>query len=433
MEIDAKIGAKMFKLAETLWPINRSITGQGVRDTLSIIRDHLPDLTIHEVASGLEVFDWTVPKEWEISEAYILLPSGEKICDFQINNLHLVGYSIPVCKTLTLNELQEHLYSLPDQPDAIPYITSYYAPRWGFCIAHSEREKLVSGNYQVVIKSRLFNGSLTYGELILPGESTKEVFLSTYICHPSMANNELSGPIITTFLAKWLSEGRANKYTYRIVFIPETIGSIVYLSKNLDSMKANVFSGFNITCVGDNRAYSYLPSRKGDTISDDVAQHVLKHLSPNFISYQWKDRGSDERQYCAPHVDLPIASIMRTKYGEYPEYHTSLDTLVTVVSKEGLSGGYNALRLAIEVLERNVYPCVKVSCEPQLGKRGLYPTLSTKNIKSEVGLMMDLITWSDGSKSLLEIAEICDVPVWDLYPLLDLMVSNDLISVSNTQ
>lgn len=428
------VGNKIYSLALKLWPINRSLTGDGVRETLSILRDELPELQIIEVPSGTKAFDWTVPKEWKVHQAWILAPSGQKICDFAVNNLHLVGYSIPFHATLNLKQLNEHLHSLPDQPTAIPYVTSYYTERWGFCISQEDRNQLVEGDYEVFIDSELFDGKLTYGELIIPGESTKEVFLSTYICHPSMANNELSGPIITTFLAKWLSERLANKYTYRIVFIPETIGSILYLSKNLDNMKANIFSGFNITCVGDNRAYSYLPSRKGDTISDDVAKHVLKYLSPNFISYQWKDRGSDERQYCAPHVDLPIASIMRTKYGEYPEYHTSLDTLGTVVSKEGLSGGYNALKLALEVLERNVFPTVKVSCEPQLGKRGLYPTLSTKkSIKSEVDLMMDLITWSDGSKSLLEIAEICDVPVWDLYSLLDLMVSNDLISVSNTQ
>jgi aminopeptidase-like protein len=267
--------------------------------------------------------------------------------------------------------------------------------------------------------------------MIIPGKSKKEVFLSTYICHPSMANNELSGPVVTTFLAKWLNERKENKYTYRIIFIPETIGSIVYISKNLKKMKENIFAGFNVSCVGDDRSYSYLPSRNGNTISDAVAKHVLKHLSSSFISYEWKDRGSDERQYCAPHVDLPIASIMRTKYGEYSEYHTSLDTLGTVVTDQGLSGGFNALRSAIEVLENNIYPTVQVKCEPQLGKRGLYPNLSTKDVKEEVGLMMDLITWSDGSRSLLEIAEICHVPMWELYPLLELMVSNDLISVAD--
>jgi len=426
-------GSDIYNLAKQLWPINRSLTGDGVRHTLAILKEILPRLNIFEVPSGTSAFDWTVPKEWQVKDAYIVAPSGNRICSFKENNLHLLGYSAPINKVLSLSELQSHLHSLPEQPDAIPYVTSYYKENWGFCISHDEREKLVDGDYQVVIESRLFTGSLTYGELIIPGTSEKEVFLSTYICHPSMANNELSGPAVTTFLAKWLSERESNKYTYRIIFIPETIGSIVYLSKNLEKMKANIYAGFNVSCVGDDRAFSYLPSRNGNTISDAVAQHVLKHLSPNYISYQWKDRGSDERQYCAPHIDLPVVSIMRTKYCEYPEYHTSLDTLGTVVTEQGLSGSFNAIKLALEVLEKNIHPTVKVLCEPQLSKRGLYPTLSTKDRKKEVGLMMDLITWSDGSKSLLEIAEICHVPIWELYPLLDLMVGNELISITNKQ
>ena len=406
------IGTEIHGLAKKLWPINRSITGDGVRETLSILKDeHLPNLLIKEVPTGTEVLDWVVPREWKVRDAYIRTPSGEKICDFKKNNLHLLGYSTSIHQSMTLDELNQHLYSLNTQPDAVPYITSYYAERWGFCITQKQRDQLVDGVYEVFIDSELFSGSLTYGELILPGESSEEVFLSTYICHPSMANNELSGPTVTTYLAQWLDSIPYRKYTYRIVFIPETIGSITYISQNLDWLKSHMMAGFNITCVGDDRTYSYLPSRNGLTISDDIAKHVLKWIQPEFEIYTWADRGSDERQYCAPGVDLPIASIMRTKYGEYPEYHTSLDDLVHVVTPDGLEGGYNALKLAIEAIEKNCYPKMTVLGEPQLGKRGLYPTLSTKKSGDEVRLMMDFITWADGSKSLIEIAEVCKVPV----------------------
>ena len=427
----SSVSDEMFNLAQTLWPINRSLTGEGVRETLSIIKDYLPALTFHEVPSGTEVFDWVVPKEWRVVNAWIITPSGDKICNFKDNNLHLVGYSVPVSKKLSLKDLEEHLHTLPTQPTAIPYVTSYYEERWGFCMSQKQRDELCEGEYEVLIDSILFDGSMTYGELIIPGETEQEIFLSTYVCHPSMANNELSGPVVTTFLAKWLTQREKNKYTYRIIFIPETIGSIAYLAANLPKMKTNIVAGFNVSCVGDDRQYSYLPSRRGDTISDLVAVHVLKYVAPDFKSYKWKDRGSDERQYCAPHVDLPIASIMRTKYGEYPEYHTSLDTLGGVVSKKGLAGGYDVIVRSIEAIEKNVYPCVNVNCEPQLGKRGLYPTLSNNSTNQEVGLMMDFIAWSDGTKSLLEIAEICEVPVWELYSIMNEMARHDLISLND--
>lgn len=374
------IGNEIYGLAEKLWPINRSLTGEGVRQTLRIIQKEIPELKLFEVPSGTQVFDWVVPKEWNVNDAYIVTPSGKKICDFKKNNLHLVGYSTPVSLKLSLAELQEHLYSLPNQPNAIPYITSYYKERWGFCISHEERLGLEEGEYEIYIDTQLFDGSLTYGEILLKGESSKEVFISTYVCHPSMANNELSGPCVTTFLAKKLKELGRTKYSYRLIFIPETIGSITYLSKNIEHLKKSVVAGFNVSCVGDNRDYSYLPSRSGNTLSDQIAKHVLKYTCSTYKSYSWSDRGSDERQYCAPGVDLPIASIMRTKYGMYDEYHTSLDDLINVVTAEGLDGGFNAIWNAIEALERNVYPKVKVICEPQLGKRGLYPTLSTKGV-----------------------------------------------------
>ncbi len=421
------IGKQIHEFATELWPINRSLTGAGVRETLKKIQAHLPDLKIHSVASGSQVFDWSVPKEWHVNEAYIITPDGKRICDFQTNNLHLVGYSTPFDDTLSLDELQEHLYSLPEQPDAIPYITSYYKERWGFCISHNERAQLEQGDYRVVIDSRLFDGQLNYGELIIKGGSEEEIFLSTYVCHPSMANNELSGPTVVAFLAKWLLEQEALRYTYRIVFIPETIGSIAYLSRNLTHMKKNVAAGFNVTCVGDDRAYSYLPSRAETTISDEVAQHVLGWIDPNYVRYGWTDRGSDERQYCAPGVDLPIASIMRTKHGHYPEYHTSHDNLTDVVTPEGLDGGYWAIRRALEILENNKTYRMKVFCEPQLGKRGLYPTLSTKETWDQVSTMMNFISYCDGTRTLLEIANKIEVPAWNLYEIAARFVARDLL------
>jgi aminopeptidase-like protein len=403
------------------------LTGEGVRETLNKILEHVPNLVLKSVPSQTKVFDWTVPQEWAVREAYIITPSGEKICDFTKNNLHLLGYSIPFSGELTLGELKKNLYTLPDQPDAIPYITSYYKKRWGFSLSQNQLNSLQDGKYKVLIDTKLFDGELNYAELFIPGKSEKEIFLSTYICHPSMANNELSGLAVTTFLAKWLSSIKTLEYSYRFVFIPETIGSITYLSKNHIEMKKKIFAGFNVTCVGDNRAYSYLPSRNGKTISDIVANHVLKWTDKNFVIYNWLDRGSDERQYCAPGIDLPVASIMRTKYGKYPEYHTSLDNLKNVVTAEGLDGGYWAIRRAIEAIEKNKKFIVNVFCEPQLGKRGLYPTLSVNKKDKDVTLMQDLLSLCDGRSSLLEIAEKLNVPIWDLYDVTDKLQKHNLI------
>ena len=361
-----KIGCEIHKFAKELWPLNRSITGDGVRQTLERIKFHLPELQIESINSGTSVFDWIIPREWSVYEAYIVSPSGERICDFRVNNLHLLGYSIPFEEKIKLKELKEHLYTLPDQPNAVPYITSYYKERWGFCLSQDQYDQLKEGEYYVKIDTKLFDGVLNYAELKIEGKSSKEVFISTYICHPSMANNELSGPTVVTYLAKWLSELKRRDYTYRIVFIPETIGSITYLSLHHDSMKKNIVSGFNVSCVGDDRSYSYLPSRDGNTLSDRIARHVLKHTDTGFKKYTWRDRGSDERQYCAPGIDLPIASIMRTKYGQYPEYHTSLDDLENVVTPKGLDGGYWALRRALEAIEKNKKYRVTVLCEPQM-------------------------------------------------------------------
>tara|TARA_B100001113_G_scaffold149694_1_gene122777 strand:- start:6485 stop:7759 length:1275 start_codon:yes stop_codon:yes gene_type:complete len=421
------IGKKIYNFAETLWPINRSLTGDGVRETLLEIKKHIPNLKVHEVNTGTKAFDWTVPKEWRINDAWIKTPDGRMICNFKENNLHLVGYSMPFHGKLTLEDLQKKLFSLPAQPDAIPYITSYYKEDWGFCIKDSERKRLKDGDYEVFIDSELFNGSLTYGELLIKGKEKKEIFLSTYLCHPSMANNELSGPCVTTFLSKHISSLENRRYSYRIVFIPETIGSIVYLSKNLKKMKESTHAGYNITCVGDNRSFSYLPSRNGKTISDKVALHVLKHIDKDFKKYEWSDRGSDERQYCSPNIDLPVSSIMRTKYGEYPEYHTSLDNLNDVVSAEGLNGGFEILKLAIETIENNIYPKITVMCEPQLGKYDLYPSIGGPKATKELRIMSNLISYSDGKHDLIDIADICDIPVWELYPIVKNLESKGLL------
>lgn len=422
----AEVGDFCHELARELFPICRSLTGPGVRETLACLKALLPDLTVHEVASGTPAFDWVVPDEWTIRDAYIADESGVRIVDFRSHNLHIVGYSEPVDIWVDLEELDKHLYSLPDQSTAIPYVTSYYSRRWGFCLPHEQRASLKPGKYHVVVDADLKPGVLNYGELIIPGETKEEIFISTYICHPSMANNELSGPVVATALALWASSLERKKYTYRFVFIPETIGSIVYLSRNISHLKSHVVAGFNISCIGDDRAYSYLPTRNGNTLSDKAALHVLKHLAPDFSRYTWLDRGSDERQYCAPGVDLPMATITRSKYGVYPEYHTSLDDL-TLVTPTGLAGGFEALKKAIEAIEHNAKFKVSVFGEPQLGRRGLYPTVSARGSADAVRGMMNLISYCDGERSLLEIADIIGVPIWEVVKLANPLRENGLL------
>ena len=416
----------MYALAAKLFPIHRSITGDGVRRTLGEIRQLVPELRIHEVPSGTRVLDWEIPHEWRVRCAYVEDEQGRRIVDFKKNSLHVVAYSVPVDVTVSLEELDAHLYSLPDRPDAVPYVTAYYKDGWGFCVAHEERRRLKAGRYHVVIDSTLEPGSLTYGELVLPGQEAQEVFLSTYVCHPSLANDNVSGPVVTTFLAKWLRERTDRRYTYRVVYVPETIGSITYLSRHLEHMKRHTLAGFVVTCVGDDRCYSYMPSRGGDTVADRVCLHLLRHYAPDFVRYSFLQRGSDERQYCSPGVDLPVVSIMRSKYEEYPEYHTSHDDL-SIISPAGLGGAYEMLRKAIVALERNHRYRMTVPGEPQLGKRGLYPSVHQPGSVDQVRSMRNLIAYCDGRRDLVGVADAIKVPIDQCYSLVDQLLAHNLL------
>lgn len=432
MENNDFSGSKMYQWATDLFPVCRSITGNGVRQTLSYLKNILPDLSIHEISSGYQAFDWTVPDEWNIKDAFIADEDGRKLIDFQSHNLHVLGYSEPVEKMMTYEELDGFLYSLPEQPDAIPYITSYYKRRWGFCLTENQRNQLrnnPSAKYYVKIDSTLEPGHLTYGELIIQGKTKNEILLSTYICHPSMANNELSGPVITTALAQWLLQQQDLNFTYRILFIPETIGSIVYLSKHWQYLKQHTKAGFVITCVGDENNYSYIASRLGKTLADKVAKHCLDHKVGDYKKFTFLDRGSDERQYCSPGIDLPVCSICRSKYGEYSEYHTSLDDL-NFISPKGLEDSYQLFKECLWILENNKKHKLLVLCEPQLGKRGLYPTLSTKESGASVRNMMNLIAYADGNHDLVDIAEIIGVYAGDLVDIANQLLDAGLFIIN---
>lgn len=417
-------GEAMHSLMAKLWPICRSLTGQGVRDTLDILATEMPSLERHEVQSGQKCFDWVVPDEWNIKDAYIVTPSGSRICELRHNNLHVMGYSVPIDQELSLEELQCHLYSLPTLPQAIPYVTSYYTPRWGFCLSEIERRNLQPGTYRAVIDSTLAPGKLNFADLIIEGESDDEVLCSTYICHPSMANNELSGPVVATYLVKWLLALPRRRYTYRFVFIPETIGSIAYLSQHIQHLKKKVIAGFMINCVGDERSYGFMPSRAGNSLSDRAAQHALRHHVGEYESHSFVMRGSDERQYCSPGIDLPIASLFRSKYDTYPEYHTSLDDM-TFVTPAGLTGGLQAFQRSLQAVEANRTFRAQILGEPNLGSRGLYPTLSTKETFSAVFGMINTFAYSDGSRDLIDIADLINQPIWELAKAArDLEVNN---------
>ncbi len=402
------VGEEMYKMVYELFPYNRSLTGDGVRKTLRFIQEHLPMLEIFEVPSGTKAFDWTVPKEWAINDAWVADLSGKKLIDFKNNNLHVLGYSTPVDKIVTRDELEAHLYSLVDQPEAIPYVTSYYKENYGFCLTHIQRESLGEGPFHIFIDSQLFNGNMTYAELFIPGETQEEILFSTYVCHPSMANNELSGPVVATALAKHIQSLEVRHYSYRFLFTVENIGATYYISKNLDHMRRHIKAGWVLTCIGDNRTYSYVPSRAGNSLTDSISRRVLQDLGREFKEYMWLDGGSDERRYNSPGVELPIGSLMRSMYGEYPEYHTSLDNL-ELVSPSGLQGGLEMMQKVVRILETNFLWTINTLCEPQLGRRGLYPNTSTKSSGVEVRNLINVISFLDGNLDLLEIAEKCKV------------------------
>ena len=426
-------GDRIYSWAEDLFPICRSISGKGVRKSLKYLKKILPDLKIKEINSGSKVYDWIVPDEWEIKDAYIKSENGKKIVDFKKNNLHLVGYSIPINKNITKRELFKNLYFLRNQPNAIPYITSYYKRRWGFCISYNEYKILdkrysYNDKFKVVINSNLNKkGNLNYGELILKGKSKKEILISTYICHPSMANNELSGPIVSMGLINNFKNKKLNK-TLRFIFIPETIGSISYLSKNIRHLKKNVIGGYNLSCIGDERQHSCMFSKYQNSPSDEAVIEAYKLLKiKKYKIYSFLKRGSDERQYNSPGVDLKISSIFRTKYGEYSEYHTSLDNF-DLVTLKGCVGGFNVARKSIEILLERIYPKCKIICEPQMGKRGLYPTLSTKNQKKLTRNYMNFLQYADGTNSLEKISNLIKLDLKSVKKIYIILLKNNLIN-----
>ncbi len=388
---------------------------------------------IFSVPSGTKVFDWTVPKEWRITEAYIEDENHTRIIDTAKNNLHVMGYSLPVDEWVDLEELKKHIYTQPDQPDVIPYVTSYYKERFGFCMSQKQKDSLKPGKYHMFIDSELFDGVLNYAEIVIPGESDREIFFSTYICHPSMANNECSGPALAVELLTYVKNLKARRYTYRFIFIPETIGSITYLSQggNLAHLKEKMTAGFNLSCVGDNKNYSIVESRYGNTLADSVLKNVLHfHTGGNYSCYSFLQRGSDERQYNAPGIDLPVVCFCRSKFGEFPEYHTSADNM-SFVSPEGFQGSYDVMTKVINALEANRKYKVKVLGEPQLGRRGLYPTTSQKGSYDGIRALTNLIAYSDGNNDLIDISNRIGVPVDTLIPICETLRDNNLLEAVN--
>lgn len=421
----------MEKYFDRLWPINRSLTGNGNRETLKILSG-LAEIKISEIPSGTECFDWTVPPEWNVNEAWIKDSKGNTIVDFRKNNLHLMSYSEKFSGRLKLKELKEHLYTLQKQPDVIPYLTSYYKRRWGFCISHNQFLNLKDDEYQVLIDSDLNpNGSMTIGEAVIKGSTDDEVLFSTYICHPSMANNELSGPLVTSFIYNELKKNPKPRFTYRFLFLPETIGAVYYLSVNGKQLREKLKAGYVVTCIGDPGRFTYKRSRRGNTLADRAAEYVLNNSGKEFVIEDFFPTGSDERQYCSPGFDLPVGSLMRTRYGKYVEYHTSADDK-NFISFQGMEESVKKYLEIISVLEANYFYISKNPfCEPQLGKRGLYPTVgSDKETSMHVDSYMWILSFADGSNDMLRIAEKSGIGFKKLTDAAEKLIEKELIEIS---
>jgi aminopeptidase-like protein len=420
-------GEEMYRFIERAYPLCRSITGDGVRQTLAMIGERIP-LEVSEVPSGTPVFDWTVPKEWNIRDAWIKDPSGRKVVDFQACNLHVLNYSVPVHERLPLAELRRHLFTLPDKPDLIPYRTSYYREAWGFCLSHRVLESLPEGEYEVLIDSTLAGGSLTYGECLLPGDSGREVLLSTHVCHPSLCNDNLSGIAVMTELARALQARPRRRYSYRFLFIPGTIGSITWLARN----EVRIDHGLVAANLGDPGRFHYKKSRRGNAEIDRAVLAVLKASGEPFGAEEFVPFGYDERQYCSPGFDLAVGSLTRTPYGRYPEYHTSADDL-SFVQPEALEGSLRTYLAVVDVLEGNRrYRNLNPKCEPQLGRRGLYRAIGG----DEAGRARELaLLWvlnlSDGEHDLLEIAERSGLSFAAIREAADALLEVDLLRELN--
>lgn len=419
------VGQEMYTLIEELYPICRSITGDGLRETLRLVQKHIP-LAIHEVPSGTPVFDWTVPREWNIRDAYVKNARGERVIDFRDSNLHVMSYSVPVRKTMPLAELREHLYTLPDHPDWIPYRTSYYHEDWGFCLSHKQYLALADEEYEVCIDSSLEEGYLTYGELVLDGESGDQVLLSCHACHPSLCNDNLSGVALATFLARHLGSV-ARRLSYRFLFIPGTIGSITWLSRNQGNA-ARIKHGLVVACVGDPGRTTYKKSRRGDAEVDQAVAHVLAHSGQDYQVEDFSPYGYDERQYCSPGFNLPVGCLMRTPYGRYPEYHTSADNL-ELVRPEHLADSFNKYLAVLAVLENNErYVSTNPCCEPQLGKRGLYGSIGGQARKQvDQFALLWVLNMADGQHTLLDIADRSGLGFGVIKMAADLLLQHDLL------
>lgn len=391
---------------DRLWPITRSITGNGLRKSFKILQEIIP-LELTEVATGKRVFDWEIPEEWNIRDAYIETPDGRKIAQLADHNLHVVNYSEPVDKRISFSELKAHLHTLPEQPNAIPYLTSYYKKTWGFCLTHNEFKTLPEkGEYRVFIDSSLKPGSLTYGQCLLPGKSKKEVLFSSYLCHPSMANNELSGPLALAFLYKQLAAIPEREYSYRFVLAPETIGVIAFLDRFGSQLQENITAGYVLTCCGDPGSFTYKRSKQYEDLCNRAAEHVLRYRYPEHSVIDFAVGGSDERQYCSPGFNFPVGSLMRTPYQRYPEYHTSLDNK-SFLSFEALEETVQAYAQIVQVLEMNgPWKCTVPYCEPQLGKRGLYPSSISPDAQREhLHDLLHFISYADGEHDLISVAD----------------------------